>query len=109
MRPDCPPGADIDRLFEFWNLVLMEVDLAADGTLTPLPKQNVDTGMGLERAAMLLQGVDSIFEIDSVQAIIEWAAGQSGTAYGDSEIATKAHRVIADHARAMTFLIADGV
>src|SRR5205085_5239859 len=70
-RPECAPGCDCERFLEFWNLVFMEFDLAADGTLTPLPKQNVDTGMGLERAAMLLQGVGSIFEIDSVQAIIE--------------------------------------
>src|SRR3954447_9858541 len=108
-RPDCAPGCDCERFLEFWNLVFMEFDLAADGTLTPLPKQNVDTGMGLERAAMLLQGVDSIFEIDNVRALISWVEQRSGKSYGESELMTKACRVIADHARAATFLVADGV
>ena len=87
----------------------MEYDLGADGTVTPLPKQNVDTGMGLERAAMLLQGVDSIFEVDNVRALITWVEERSGKRYGESELVTKACRVIADHARAATFLLADGV
>ena len=67
-RAECAPGCECERFLEFWNLVFMEFDLGADGLVTPLPKQNVDTGMGLERAAMLLQGVDSIFEIDNVPA-----------------------------------------
>src|SRR6266545_4184362 len=108
-RPDCQPGCDCERFLEFWNLVFMEFDLGGDGKITPLPKQNVDTGMGLERAAMLLQGVDSIFSIDNMQAIMQHVAERTGVAYGDSELATKAHRVLADHARAMTFLTADGV
>ena len=82
---------------------------ARTGTLTPLPKQNVDTGLGLERAAMLLQGVDSIFEVDNVRALITWVEERSGKRYGESELVTKACRVIADHARAATFLLADGV
>ena len=108
-RPDCAPGCDCDRFLEFWNLVFMEYDLADDGTLTPLPQQNIDTGLGLERGAMLLQGVDSIFETDGYQLIMDWVAQESGVAYGESEQATKAHRVLADHGRAMTFLVADGV
>jgi alanyl-tRNA synthetase len=108
-RPDCQPGCDCERFLEFWNLVFMEFDLGSDGKITPLPKQNVDTGMGLERAAMLLQGVDSIFSIDNMQAIMRHVEERTGVGYGESELATKAHRVLADHARAMTFLTADGV
>jgi len=108
-RPECAPGCDCPRFLEFWNLVFMEFDLAEDGTLTPLPKQSIDTGLGLERGAMLLQGVDSVFETDGYQLIMEWVAAESGVRYGQSEQATKAHRVLADHGRAMTFLVADGV
>src|SRR5207245_693375 len=75
----------------------------------PLPKQNIDTGLGLERGAMLLQGVESIFDTDGYQLIMDWVAKESGVAYGSSEEATKAHRVLADHGRAMTFLAADGI
>jgi alanyl-tRNA synthetase len=108
-RPECAPGCDCDRFLEFWNLVFMEFDLAVDGELTPLPQQNIDTGLGLERGAMLLQGVESVFDTDGYQRIMDWVAEESGVAYGDSPQATKAHRVLADHGRAMTFLIADGV
>ena len=108
-RPECAPGCDCDRFLEFWNLVFMEFDLAVDGELTPLPQQNIDTGLGLERGAMLLQGVESVFDTDGYQRIMDWVAAESGVAYGDSPEATKAHRVLADHGRAMAFLIADGV
>jgi alanyl-tRNA synthetase len=87
----------------------MEFDLAADGTLTPLPRQNIDTGLGLERGAMLLQGADSIFDTDGFQLIMSWIASESGVAYGDSQEATKAHRVLCDHGRGVTFLVAEGV
>ncbi|HET9673810.1 MAG TPA: alanine--tRNA ligase, partial [Gaiellaceae bacterium] len=108
--PTCGPNCDnCDRFIEFWNLVFMEFDLGVDGSLTPLPNQNVDTGLGLERGSMLLQGVDSIFDTDGYQQIMEWVAANSGSRYGESELATKAHRVIADHARAMTFLVSDGI
>jgi len=108
-RPDCAPGCECERFLEFWNLVFMEFDLGADGSLTALPKQNIDTGLGLERGAMLLQGVESIFDTDGYQLIMEWVEKESGVAYGSSEEATKAHRVLADHGRAMTFLAADGI
>jgi alanyl-tRNA synthetase len=109
-EPDCGPNCErCERYLEFWNLVFMEFDLAVDGTLTPLPKQNIDTGLGLERGAMLLQGVDSIFDSDGYQRIMDWVAAESGVRYGDSEQATKAHRVLADHGRAMTFLISEGI
>jgi alanyl-tRNA synthetase len=108
-RPDCAPGCDCDRFLEFWNLVFMEFDLAEDGSLTPLPQQNIDTGLGLQRGAMLLQDVPSIFETDEYQAIMDWTAERASARYGDSDVATKAYRVLSDHGRAMTFLIADGV
>src|SRR5439155_364428 len=86
----------------------MEFELHADGSLTPLPKQNIDTGLGLERGARILQQVPSVFDTDGYQEIMHWIAGHSGVAYGDSEQATKAHRILADHGRGMTFLDADG-
>jgi alanyl-tRNA synthetase len=108
-RPECAPGCECERFLEFWNLVFMEFELHADGTVTPLPKQNVDTGLGLERTASILQGVISVYETDGYQAIMDWIAAESGTAFGESEKATKAHRIMADHGRGMTFLVADGV
>jgi alanyl-tRNA synthetase len=108
-RPECAPGCECERFLEFWNLVFMEFELHADGTVTPLPKQNVDTGLGLERTASILQGVISVYETDGYQAITDWIAAESGTSFGESEKATKAHRIMADHGRGMTFLVADGV
>ncbi len=108
-KPDCAPGCSCDRYLEFWNLVFMELEQHADGSVTNLPRHNIDTGLGLERGAVVLQGVDSVFEIDSFQEIMEWVAGVSGTRYGESEAATKSHRVLADHGRGMVFLAAEGV
>jgi alanyl-tRNA synthetase len=108
-RPTCAPGCDCERFLEFWNLVFMEYELRDDGTVTPLPKQNVDTGMGFERAASVIQDVISVYDTDGYQSIMEWIAHESGVAYGDSEAATKAHRILADHGRGMTFLVGDGV
>src|SRR5581483_805502 len=108
-RPDCAPGCACERFLEFWNLVFMEFELHPDGKLTPLPKQNIDTGLGLERTASILQGVISVYETDGYQELMRWIADASGVAYGDSPDATKAHRVLADHGRGMTFLVADGV
>ena len=89
----------------------MEYEQHPDGTLTPLPKQNIDTGMGLERLAAIVQDVPnrSVYETDGYQAIMDWVAAESGVKFGDSPAATKAHRVLADHGRGMTFLVADGV
>ncbi|HLB18126.1 MAG TPA: alanine--tRNA ligase, partial [Gaiellaceae bacterium] len=109
-QPDCKPSCTrCERFLEFWNLVFMEFELHVDGKLTPLPKQNVDTGMGVERTAAILQNVMTVYETDVYQAIMGWIADQSGVAYGDSPEATKAHRVLADHGRGMTFLAADGI
>ena len=109
LRAECAPGCECDRFLEFWNLVFMEFELHADGSLTPLPKQNIDTGLGLERGARILQGVESVYDTDGYQAIMGWIAEQSGVGYGESEQATKAHRILADHGRGMTVLAADGV
>ncbi|MDO5611586.1 MAG: alanine--tRNA ligase, partial [Pseudomonadota bacterium] len=103
-----PPGSpdeDGDRYIEIWNNVFMQFDRAADGTLTPLPAPCVDTGMGLERLAAVLQGVHSNYEIDLFQILIKHAARLTGT----DDLGNKSLRVIADHIRAASFLIADGV
>jgi alanyl-tRNA synthetase len=108
--PGCAPACPrCDRFLEFWNLVFMEYELHADGTLTPLPQQNVDTGMGVERLAAIMQHVRSVYETDGYQAIMAWIEQESGVAWDADETATKAHRVLADHGRGMTFLVADGV
>jgi alanyl-tRNA synthetase len=107
---DCQPGCTrCERFLEFWNLVFMEYELHPDGELTPLPKQNIDTGLGLERTARIVQNVPSVYDTDGYQRIMGWIAETSGVAYGDSPDATKAHRVLADHGRGMTFIVAEGV
>jgi alanyl-tRNA synthetase len=109
-EPDCKPGCTrCERFLEFWNLVFMAYELHADGTLTELPKQNIDTGLGLERTARIVQQVPSVYDTDGYQLIMHWIAEQSGLAYGETEDATKAHRVLADHGRGMTFIVAEGV
>ncbi len=108
-KPDCAPGCSCDRFLEFWNLVFMELEQHADGSVTNLPRHNIDTGLGLERGAVVLQDVASVYEIDSFQEILDWVAEASGTRYGESDAATKSQRVLADHGRAMAFLAAEGV
>ncbi len=108
-RPECGPGCDCPRFLETWNLVFMEFFREPDGETKPLPKKNIDTGMGLERLAMILQGVGSVFETDLFLPILEEAAKLAGVTYKQDPRSDRALRVIADHARAVTFLIADGV
>jgi alanyl-tRNA synthetase len=103
------PGDDTDRFLEYWNHVFMSYELHEDGSLTPLPDNNIDTGMGLERMAAVLQGVRSVFETDAFRPLIDLAEGLSGRSYGHDRATTRAMRIIADHSRGMTFLIADGV
>jgi len=103
--PPGSPDADGDRYIEIWNLVFMQFDRSADGTLTPLPKPSVDTGMGLERLAAVMQGVHSNYEIDLFARLIADAATVTHT----KDLESKSLRVIADHIRACSFLIADGV
>ncbi|HJU36576.1 MAG TPA: alanine--tRNA ligase [Gaiellaceae bacterium] len=107
---DCRPGCTrCERFLEFGNLVFMSYELHPDGTLTELPSKNIDTGWGLERVARVVQDVASVYDTDGYQLIMDWVAGQSGVAYGSSQDATKAHRVLADHGRGMTFIAAEGV
>jgi alanyl-tRNA synthetase len=109
-EPDCKPGCACgERFLEFGNLVFMSYELHPDGTLTDLPSKNIDTGWGLERVARVVQDVASVYDTDGYQLIMDWVAGASGVAYGSSQDATKAHRVLADHGRGMTFIAAEGV
>jgi alanyl-tRNA synthetase len=103
------PGDDTDRFLEFWNHVFMSYDLAADGTLTELPMRNIDTGMGLDRMAAVLQDVPSVFETDHVRPLVDLAEELSGRRYDEGGAVTRAMRIVADHARGAAFLIADGV
>jgi alanyl-tRNA synthetase len=106
--PACGPG-HCDRYMEIYNLVFMEYDLRPGDVLERLPTQNVDTGLGLERTMCVVQGVDSVFDTDGFRVIMDWIAEQSGVAYRDSDVSLRAHRVLADHLRAVTFLVAEGV
>jgi alanyl-tRNA synthetase len=103
------PGSDGDRFLEFWNHVFMSYDLAEDGTLTALPTRNIDTGMGLDRMAAILQDVPSVYETDHVRPLIDLAEELSGHGYEEGERVTRAMRIVADHSRGAAFLIADGV
>ncbi len=108
-RHDCALGCDCDRFLELWNLVFMQFSRSEDGTLTPLPKPSIDTGMGLERVAAVLQGKFNNYDSDLFLPIIATLEQLSGKSYGDNNQDDTAMRVIADHARATTFLVADGV
>jgi alanyl-tRNA synthetase len=103
------PGDDTERFLEFWNLVFMQYELQADGSLPELPTKNIDTGMGLERMASIMQGVPSVYETDLFKPLIELGEELSGKKYGDDFASTRALRVIADHGRGATHLLADGV
>jgi len=103
--PPGSPNEDGDRYVEIWNLVFMQYERSADGAMTPLPRPSVDTGMGLERIAAVMQGVHSNYDIDLFRKLIEAAAAVTGT----SDLNSSSLRVIADHIRACAFLIADGV
>ncbi len=105
----CAPGCDCPRYLEVWNNVFMQYFQRPDGSRELLPRQHVDTGMGLERLAMVMQGADSLYGIDLYQAIIQKAASLAGVTYGADAETDRALRIVADHARGSTFLIADGV
>jgi alanyl-tRNA synthetase len=106
---ECAPGCDCDRYLEYWNLVFMQFDRQEDGTLLTLPKQNIDTGMGLERIAAILQGVHSNFETDILRGIMTLAEQITGVEYGRGGRDDTSLRILADHARAVAFMIADGI
>ena len=108
-RSTCAVGCDCDRYLEIWNLVFMQFDRDSVGTLNPLPKPSIDTGMGLERLAAVTQGVSSNYDSDVFRPLLERIAKETGHEYGKTTASDRSMRVIADHVRAMTFLITDGV
>ena len=108
-KPDCAPGCDCDRFLELWNLVFTQYNQNEDGTYSPLKHKNIDTGAGLERLASVLQGKPSNFETDLIFPIIEYAAKIAGVEYGKDPKTDVSLKVIADHARSMTFMIGDGI
>jgi alanyl-tRNA synthetase len=107
--PSDLPGGDNARFLEFWNLVFMQYDQNPEGVLTPLPAQNIDTGLGLNRMACMLQGKETVFETDQFAPLIALGEELSGRRYGEAFPTDKALRVLADHSRAVSFLLADGV
>ncbi len=108
-RADCAPGCECERFLEIWNLVFMQFFQDLDGTRTPLPKKNIDTGFGLERIALIIQNKESVFDTDLFRPIIDRFAALAGITYGHDPKADTSLRVIADHGRALVFLAADGV
>jgi alanyl-tRNA synthetase len=108
-KADDLPGGENERFLEFWNLVFMQFDQDPPNTLTPLPASNIDTGLGLNRLAAIVQGKESVFETDQFLPLVELGEELSGRRYGQDEATTRSLRILADHARAMTFLVADGV
>lgn len=107
--PDCHVGCDCDRFVEFWNLVFTQFDSDGKGTYTPLANPNIDTGMGLERLACIMQNVDNIFEVDTVQNIMKCISELTGVQYGLDDKKDVSLRVITDHIRSTTFMVGDGV
>lgn len=107
--PDCKPGCDCDRYLEIWNLVFTQFDKDEEGNYHPLASKNIDTGMGLERIASVLQGVSNNFEIDAIFPIIQKVSTLSAKEYGTDSKTDTSLKVIADHIRATTFMVADGV
>ncbi|HFQ80439.1 MAG TPA: alanine--tRNA ligase [Desulfobacterales bacterium] len=108
-RPECALGCDCDRFLELWNLVFMQYERDENGKLHPLPSPSIDTGMGLERIAAVLQGKKTNYDSDIFSGLISAIAGTAGVKYGQDAKTDTALRVIADHARSTTFLVADGV
>ena len=108
--PDCKPGCECDRYVEFWNHVFTQFNRDEEGNYTPLENPNIDTGMGLERIASIMQDTDSIFDVDTIKHILDEVVRISGVKYEDGKAATDVSiRIITDHIRSVTFLIADGV
>ena len=106
---DCKPGCDCDRFMEIWNNVFSQFNNDGKGNYTELAKKNIDTGMGLERLACVMQGVDNLFEVDTVRALLDRVCEISGKTYGKKQSDDISIRVITDHTRSATFMISDGV
>ncbi|MDD6235754.1 MAG: alanine--tRNA ligase [Clostridiales bacterium] len=108
-KPDCGVGCDCDRFVEFWNLVFSQFNSDGNGNYAPMEHPNIDTGMGLERLACIMQQVDNLFEVDTVQNIMKHISQIAGVTYKEDEKTDVSLRVITDHIRSTTFMIADGV
>lgn len=107
--PDCAPGCDCDRFIEVWNNVFTQFDSDGKGNYAPLENKNIDTGMGLERLACVIQGVDSLFEVDTVQKIMQKVCSITGKVYKQNKKEDISIRIITDHIRSATFIVCDGV
>lgn len=108
-NPDCKPGCDCDRYLEFWNHVFTQFDRDEEGNYGQLENKNIDTGMGLERMACIMQGVDTIFDVDTIKHILNTVEKMAGVEYGKGGKNDVSIRIITDHIRAVSFLVADGV
>ena len=108
-KPDCKLGCDCDRFLEFWNLVFTQFDKDEEGNYNRLPNPNIDTGMGLERLAVIMQGVNNLFEVDTIRNIILKISEMTGIKYGDAEKTDVSLRAITDHIRSTCFMISDGI
>ncbi len=107
--PDCKPGCDCDRFMEIWNNVFSQFNNDGNGNYTELAQKNIDTGMGLERLACVMQGVDNLFEVDTVRRLLDTVCDISGKKYGEDIKCDISIRVVTDHIRSATFMISDGV
>ncbi len=108
-NPDCKPGCDCDRYLEFWNHVFTQFNRDEEGNYAPLENKNIDTGMGLERIACIMQGVNTIFDVDTIKHILNSVEKMAGVEYGTNDKTDTSVRIITDHIRAVSFLVADGV
>jgi alanyl-tRNA synthetase len=108
-KPDCKPGCDCDRYIEVWNNVFTQFDKQEDGSYLPLASRNIDTGMGLERLACVVQGVDNIFEVDAIRAILDHVCKRANAEYVVDPKKDVSIRVITDHIRSVTMMVSDGV
>ena len=108
-KPTCGPGCDCDRFMEIWNLVFSQFDSDGKGRYERLPRPNIDTGMGLERLACVMQGVGNLFEVDTVQSVLHHVEHIAGKTYGQNEKTDISIRVITDHIRSCTFMVSDGI
>ena len=107
--PDCKPGCDCDRFMEIWNNVFTQFNNMGDGTYTELAQKNIDTGMGLERLACVMQGVNNMFEVDTIRKVLDNVCAIAGKEYGIDKNTDISIRVVTDHIRSATFMISDGV